>query len=186
MGKHMELHQRLSRSGPKRLLALDGGGIRGVLTLGYLARIEELLRRRHDKRDLVLSDYFDLIGGTSTGSIIAAMLALGAPVEEIRNLYLQLGRDAFQLKKSWLGGLGRVLGARFDEQPLVRLLRQHLGERTLASPDLRAGLMIVVKRIDTGSVWPIVNLPDQRYFDANKDLKLWQVPATAPCRCCRW
>ena len=62
----MMLAERLSQPGPKRLLALDGGGIRGVLTLGYLAEIEANLRIRHDDLRLVLSDYFDLIGGTST------------------------------------------------------------------------------------------------------------------------
>jgi patatin-like phospholipase/acyl hydrolase len=62
---------------PKRILALDGGGIRGVLTLEYLEAIEALLRQRRNDPDLLLSDYFDLIGGTSTGSIIAAGLACG-------------------------------------------------------------------------------------------------------------
>jgi len=52
---------------PKRILSLDGGGIRGFLTLQYLEAIEALLRQRTGRADLVLSDYFDLIGGTSTG-----------------------------------------------------------------------------------------------------------------------
>jgi len=62
---------------PKRVLALDGGGIRGVLTLEYLDVIETLLRQRTGRANLVLCDYFDLIGGTSTDSIIAAALACG-------------------------------------------------------------------------------------------------------------
>ena len=56
---------------PKRILALDGGGIRGLLTAGLLQRIEDLLRARAGGDPAFrLSDYFDLIGGTSTGSII--------------------------------------------------------------------------------------------------------------------
>jgi uncharacterized protein len=171
----MMLAERLSQPGPKRLLALDGGGIRGVLTLGYLAKIEAALRQRHDNPTLVLSDYFDLIGGTSTGSIIATMLSLGSTVGEIHDLYMQLGREAFQLKKNWLGGLGRILGSRFDEKPLARLLQERLGERTLSSPDFKAGLVIIVKRADTGSVWKLVNVPNQKFFDYNKDLKLWEI-----------
>ena len=66
----MKLIDRLTAPGPKRMLALDGGGIRGALTLGFLERMEGILRRRHLKPDLRLSDYFDLIGGTSTGAII--------------------------------------------------------------------------------------------------------------------
>jgi uncharacterized protein len=169
------LAERLSQPGPKRLLALDGGGIRGVLTLGYLAKIEAALRQRHHNPDLVLSDYFDLIGGTSTGSIIATMLSLGSTVGEIHDLYMQLGREAFQLKKNWLGGLGRILGSRFDEKPLARLLQKHLGERTLSSPDFKTGLVIIAKRADTGSVWKLVNVPNQKFFDYNKDLKLWEI-----------
>ena len=169
------LGERLSHPGPKRLLALDGGGIRGLITLGYLAQIEATLRQRHDDPQLVLSDYFDLIGGTSTGSIIATMLSLGTPVGEIRDLYLQLGADAFQLKSSLFGVIGRILGARFDEKPLARLLQQKLGDRTLSSPDFRSGLVIVAKRADTGSVWPVVNLPEHKYADFNKDMKLWEL-----------
>lgn len=46
--------------GPKRLLALDGGGLRGMLSVQILRRIETLLRDRHDAPSLVLADYFDL------------------------------------------------------------------------------------------------------------------------------
>ena len=169
------LARRLHEPGPKRLLALDGGGIRGLITLGYLARIEEILRRRYGKSDLVLADYFDLVGGTSTGAIIATLLALGFPVGEILELYRSVGRDAFQLRKSWLGGIGRLLKARFQEAPLEDLLKKFLGDRTLSSPDLRSGLMIVAKRADTGSVWSLVNLPDQKFYEMNKDLLLWEV-----------
>ena len=171
----MMLAERLSQPGPKRLLALDGGGIRGILTLGYLAEIEANLRIRHDDLRLVLSDYFRPDRRYEYGSIIATRLSLGASADEIRDLYLQLGRDAFQLKSSWLGAIGRILGARFDEKPLARLLQENLGDRTLSSADFRSGLVIVVKRADTGSVWPIVNLPEHKYADLNKDMKLWEL-----------
>jgi hypothetical protein len=169
------LVHRLQEPGPKRLLALDGGGIRGLITLGYLARIEEMLGRRYGKSDLVLADYFDLIGGTSTGAIIATLLALGFPVAKILELYRSVGRDAFQPQKYWLGPIGRLLKARFQEAPLENLLKKFLGDRTLSSPDLRTGLMIVAKRADTGSVWALVNLPGQKFYEMNKDLRLWEV-----------
>ena len=68
---------------PKRILSLDGGGIRGILTLEYLGVIESMLRKRSGRDDFRLCDYFDLIGGTSTGSIIAAGLACGMSVDEL-------------------------------------------------------------------------------------------------------
>jgi patatin-like phospholipase/acyl hydrolase len=81
-----------NKTSPKRILALDGGGIRGALTLGYLQRIEDILRKQHgDEKSFRLSQYFDLIGGTSTGSIIAACLAIGMSVNEIKTMNMNLG-----------------------------------------------------------------------------------------------
>jgi len=65
---------------PFRVLSLDGGGAKGFYTLGVLKEIEALVGcKLHEK--------FDLIFGTSTGSIIAALLALGKSVDEIHELY---------------------------------------------------------------------------------------------------
>src|SRR5215203_1358231 len=98
----MELLQRLQSEGPKRILSLDGGGIRGALSLGYLKKLEDILRRQHgDNPDFTLSDYFDLIGGTSTGSIIASCLAIGMKVEEIKKMYFELGGKIFGKKYKW-------------------------------------------------------------------------------------
>jgi hypothetical protein len=78
--------RRQEGTSPNKLLALDGGGIRGVLSIEILAALEGRLRERYGSA-LVLSDYFDYIGGTSTGAIIAAALAFGKSVSEIRNKY---------------------------------------------------------------------------------------------------
>ena len=169
------LKERLAEPGPKRLLALDGGGIRGLVSLGYLARIEEGLRRRYGQPELVLSEYFDLIGGTSTGAIIASTLALGWPVERIHQMYLSLGRDAFRPRKSWLGPVSKLVSAKFDDAAVAALLRENLGDRALGSPDLRVGLMVVAKRADTASVWVLVNIPGHRFSGVNRDLKLWEI-----------
>jgi patatin-like phospholipase/acyl hydrolase len=83
--------------GQHRATQDNGGGIRGVLTLGYLERVEDILRKRHGgDPDFRLSDYFDLIGGTSTGSIIAAGLALGFSVEKLQGIYRTLAGRGFQ------------------------------------------------------------------------------------------
>ena len=60
-----------------RILSLDGGGAKGFYTLGVLAQIEAMLKGK------LLCDHFDLIFGTSTGAIIAALLSLGYKVEDI-------------------------------------------------------------------------------------------------------
>jgi len=165
---------------PKRILALDGGGLRGILTLGILQRIENILRERHGiGDDFRLSHYFDLIAGTSTGAIIAATLALGWKVEDIRAKYMSLGESVF--KKSFLRqGLVR---AKYDEDSLIKELQGVYGpKRTLRDPAISTGLLVVAKRLDTGSWWPISNNPRGKYFNArpsgvigNGDYPLWQV-----------
>ncbi len=80
---------------PKRILSIDGGGIRGCLTLGYLKRIEDIVREQRNKENAVLSEYFDLIGGTSTGALIAAQLALGFDVDTVRMNFEKLCPKVF-------------------------------------------------------------------------------------------
>ena len=85
------LRERFNRPGPKRILALDGGGSRGLLTLGVLAQLERHLAERSGQGDAFrLAHYFDLIGGTSTGAIIATTLALEWRVRDVVDLYFKL------------------------------------------------------------------------------------------------
>ncbi|ALV43654.1 hypothetical protein AU252_22830 [Pseudarthrobacter sulfonivorans] len=165
---------------PKRILALDGGGLRGILSLGILEKIEDVLRERHDRGDgFRLCHYFDLIAGTSSGAIIAAALAQGWSVGEIRHMYFSLGRRVF--KKSLFRQVR--LRARYDEQALVAELKDVFGaDTTLGGPELLTGLLVVIKRLDSGSPWPVSNNPHSWYFVAgangrmgNGDYPLWQV-----------
>ncbi|MCX5953050.1 MAG: patatin-like phospholipase family protein [Cyanobacteria bacterium] len=175
-----ELH--LSGPGPKRILALDGGGLKGILTLGYLETLEQLLRQRHgNDPDFRLSDYFDLIAGTSTGAIIAACLALGMSVVEVLEKYQKLGRNVFS--RDWLRQ--GVIRARYDKGRLESELKSVFGsDTTLESDQLRTGLLVMSKRLDTGSPWPMSNNPKGKYFRntdstshwiSNADYPLWKV-----------
>ena len=85
--RRVNLTDRLNKPGPRKLLALDGGGIRGVLSLLILARIERLLVKQSGRADYRLADYFDYVAGTSTGAIIAAGIALGMSVTEILTFF---------------------------------------------------------------------------------------------------
>lgn len=174
--------EHFSAPGPKRILALDGGGLRGVVTLGYLARIEALLRERHGSDpDFRLCHYFDLMAGTSTGAIIAAALATGMTVDEVRGHYERLGREVF--RGDWWRAGGLVV-ARYDEALLAEHLRRVFGpSRTLGDDSIHTGLLVVTKRLDSGSVWPLGNNPRGQYFRApdgqhwisNGDYPLWRV-----------
>ncbi len=171
----------LDDGSPKRVLALDGGGLRGIVTLSFLAEIESMLRDRHGGAESFrLSHYFDLIAGTSTGSIIAAALARGMTIAEITQKYLDLGQRVFQ--KSWLRqGYFRAF---YNEAGLIEELKQVYGPNTaIGDASLQTGLLIVAKRLDTGSAWPISNNPRGKYYAArpdskviaNSDYPLWQV-----------
>jgi hypothetical protein len=153
-------------TGAKRILALDGGGVKGMLTLGMLKVLEDELRRRAGgDRALRLSDYYDLIGGTSTGAIISAGLALGLTVEELIDLYMRLGPEVF----GRTAGDGVFLQCKFDSKKLRRALHSVLSTKTLGSQDLRTGLAIHAKRIDTGSAWVVTNHPLGVFYDPPSD-----------------
>ena len=157
---------------PKRILALDGGGLRGVLTLEYLAVIEDVLRKRSGRNDFRLCDYFDLIGGTSTGSIIAAALACGLSVTELKQLYREIGKNVFKGSMLRKG----ILVPKFPSEQVRKALDAHLGaDTTLDSDRIRTGLMIMTKRLDTGGLWPLHNHPDAHYAKQDGPLYLTQV-----------
>ncbi|MEM8757390.1 MAG: patatin-like phospholipase family protein [Planctomycetota bacterium] len=82
------------------ILSIDGGGMLGIMTTVYLDRLEQRL-------DCALRDCFDVIAGTSTGAILAAAIAMGKPVADIRALYRDRGRAIFA--KSAIDDLRRTL-----------------------------------------------------------------------------
>jgi predicted acylesterase/phospholipase RssA len=166
MGAH--LRERFQRPGPKRILALDGGGARGLLTLGVLAQLERHLAERSGQGDgFRLSHYFDLIGGTSTGSIIATTLALEWRVRDVVDLYFKLLPAIFA--KPQVPGPLRIFIPGFKNKALTQALNEYLSDRMLSSEDLKTGLAIHAKRIDSGSAWILVNNPDWNYFNAKAD-----------------
>jgi uncharacterized protein len=145
--------------GRKRILSLDGGGVRGMLSVGILEHLERAIEDM-EGRPIRLGEWFDLIGGTSTGSIIAALLALGYRVAEVRDLYERLAPLVF--KRYW-----HLMGwqAKFDARNFKRECERVLGVRRLESEDLLTGLCIVLKRLDTGSSWMLINNPRSAFWN---------------------
>ncbi len=149
----------------RRILALDGGGVRGLMTLGVLSKVEAELSKRSGDPEYRLSQYFDLIGGTSTGAIIATALALGYRASEVKDFYHQLGPQIFRRSRF------RILGwhAKFESARLMQELARIIGDRTLDSDDLMTGLCLVLKRLDTGSAWIILNNPRSAFWETPAD-----------------
>ena len=164
--------------GPKRILALDGGGVRGMLTLQFLQALETLVTARFGERTR-LCDYFDLIGGTSTGSIIAAGLACGMTVGALQDLYRNIGASVFQegrFGKLLPVSLQGKLAPKFPSEPLQAELDRELGaDTTLDSDKVLTGLMIMTKRLDTGSPWPLNNGGRGKFAAQDGALRLTQI-----------
>jgi uncharacterized protein len=176
---------RMRSPGAKKILACDGGGIRGLLSVEILARIEAQLRAQRDQPDLVLADYFDFVCGTSTGAIIAACISAGMSMDRIREFYVGSGEQMFD-KASIL----KRLRYSYNDEPLAAKLRTEfnraLGEpdgappATLGNANLRTLLMMVLRNHTTDSPWPVCNNPLARYNqadrpDCNLNLPLWQL-----------
>lgn len=172
----MMLSERIERDGQKKLLAIDGGGIRGVLALEVLQGIEDLLKAKSGRAGFRLADYFDYIAGTSTGGIIAAGLAIGMSVGEILAFYREAGAQMF-VKANLL----QRLRYKFEDEPLAEKLRDVFGaSTTLGSENLRTLLLLVMRNATTDSPWPISNNPYARYNetsreDCNLNFPLWQL-----------
>src|SRR5712691_6933387 len=110
----MTLIERIAQPGAKKLLAIDGGGIRGVLALEILQKIEDLLKSQARRDTFCLADYFDYIAGTSTGAIIATGLSMGMSVADILKFYKEAGAQMFVK-----ANLRERLRYKFEDEPLA-------------------------------------------------------------------
>ncbi len=73
---------------PQYVLAIDGGGVRGLIPAVALAKLERVTGKR-------CRDIFSFVAGTSTGALITAAIAAGIPAERIAQIYLTRARDIF-------------------------------------------------------------------------------------------
>ena len=171
------LADRYGASRPRRLLALDGGGIRGVLTLAILAEIEKQLATATGAgASFRLCQFFDYVAGTSTGAIIAAGVARGMSAQELVTFYTSLGAQIFK-KEFVLQRLKHL----YKSDPLAAQLKATFGDRTTLAPeDLRCLLLVVTRNVSTDSPWPISSVPVAKYNarsrpDCNLQIPLWQL-----------
>jgi hypothetical protein len=144
----------------RTILALDGGGVRGIFSIAILERIEALYADAAGA-PVRLADRIDLVGGTSTGAIIAAGVALGLPAARLKQIYLELAPRVFRRPRLRLA----LVHSLFDANALRREIEAVVGERRLDTPDLVTGLAVVTKRLDTGGAWIISNNPRGRYWE---------------------
>ena len=168
-----DLRERYQEDRPRRMLALDGGGIRGLLTLGILEKIESMVSQNSGKK---LCDYFDYIAGTSTGAIIATGIACGMTIAELIDFYRSSGKQMFEH-----ACLIERVKYFYTADPLKARLQEVFGSQTNLEPNnLKCLLLIVTKNVTTDSPWPISSNPEAKYNDTgrkdcNLKIPLWQL-----------
>lgn len=147
---------------PFRVLALDGGGMRGIYQATYLQTFAKRLEGITDHGHIDIGKSFDLIAGTSTGAIVAAALALDVHMEDVIKLYKQHGKKIFALQ--WMRShplfqyVPRGLGCRLSagERALTRALTSVFHNKTLDDLYHERGIALVVPAVDLNRNQPVV------------------------------
>ena len=136
-------------SQPYRILSLDGGGIRGILTARLLVRLH------HRVPEFLPS--IDLFAGTSTGALIALSLAMGSSPEDVENLYRDHGARIFSARGPLddLNPLDEIERANYDNDDLLSVLSTHFGTTTLGDLDgsVLVPTFMLDRRADGRSGW---------------------------------
>ena len=138
-----------------RILSFDGGGIRGLVTLAILKRLETQIPN--------LIKNADLLTGTSTGGIIALGLAAGKSVDEMIALYQDHGKDIFD--DSWwddIRDIGGIAGADYDQKNLEKYLKGLFGTKTLK--DLKQRVVIPTFNLDDENPDPAKRTWNPKFF----------------------
>ena len=106
------------------ILALDGGGIRGLYTAVLLDRLSEMVPGFTDRADMLV--------GTSTGGILALGLAKGIAIKDLIALYQNNGNAIFS-RTFWheIRDLGDLTGSKYDNDKLIGIIENTFGELTL-------------------------------------------------------
>ena len=131
-----------SKRGEFSILAVDGGGTRGIYAAQILARAEETLGRR-------VKDIFDLLAGTSTGSIIAGAAAVGIPMREVAGLFEKESPLIFG-KARFLSRVSMFFRSKYSRGSLEKVLQEYLPQTILR--EVSTPLMITSADIATGGV----------------------------------
>jgi predicted acylesterase/phospholipase RssA len=150
----------------RRILCIDGGGIKGVFPASFLSTIETTICTP-------VAEYFDLIVGTSTGGIIALGLGLGLSATDLLRFYQERGPAIFN-GNGKLRFLRRFMRAKYDPEPLRQCLSEVFGSQRLG--ESRKRLVIPSFNVETGEVhvWKTAHHPrlERDYLHSVVDVAL--------------
>jgi len=148
-----------------QILALDGGGIRGLYTASLLASMERGLQGR-------LVDHFDLIAGTSTGGIIALGLALGKTPEELVSFYRNDGAQIFPRPTGLGARIRHLFRVKYRPKALENSLRREFAGKRLTE----CSRAVVIPTYNLDSDKPVVlKTPHNEEFREDPQVEVWKV-----------
>lgn len=127
---------------PFRILSIDGGGIRGILSGQVLVALEKKIQQQSGDPSARLADYFDMIAGNSTGGILACLYLCpdkknaSRPLfsaEEAVNLYLQHGQEIFKDEnRHTLMSQGGFTNDKYPVELFEKLLKKYFKDKKLS------------------------------------------------------
>ena len=146
-----------------QILALDGGGIKGIFSAAILAHLEEDL-------EINLINHFDLIVGTSTGGIIALGLGIGMRPREILKFYVSEGPGIF--KQNMFSKMKQVLNSKYEPFVLEESFKKYFGEKKLI--DSKKRLVIPSYNLGDDDVY-IFKTPHHKRLKRDFKVPIWKV-----------
>lgn len=149
-----------------QILALDGGGIKGLFSAAFLSKLEDDLNTK-------ITDHFDLIVGTSTGGIIALGLGLGLSPKDLVEFYFTKGHQIFQKIPLWTA-LRNLLFAKYSGETIESVFQEEkcFGNKLLGESKKR--LVIPSYNIDTNDVYVFKTAHHER-FKRDYKVPAWKI-----------
>ncbi|PGZ46219.1 hypothetical protein COE56_24970 [Bacillus anthracis] len=145
-----------------KILAIDGGGMKGVFPAKYLSDVEEQISKP-------IHEYFDLIAGTSTGGIIALGLANGIPAKNILELYINNGKNIFGKKRIKSRAF---FHSKYKNDGLIQVLKETFGNTLLKE----AKTMVCVPSIEHQKASPkVYKTPHHPNFIKDGNIEMWKI-----------
>ncbi|PEQ31354.1 hypothetical protein CN423_30940 [Bacillus cereus] len=145
-----------------KILAIDGGGMKGVFPAKYLSDIEEQVGKP-------IHQYFDLIAGTSTGGIIALGLANDISAKDILELYLKRGKDIFGNRRTILPF---SKDSHYGNDGLIQVLQETFGDKLLKE----VNTMVCIPSIEHQKASPkVYKTPHHPHFIKDGNIEIWKI-----------
>lgn len=174
---------------PRKILSLNGGGVRGLFTISILASIEEQIEIKTGEQGVKIGEYFDLISGASIGGILALGLAKGVSARKLKEILEKHSSNIFPSR--WchqlplIGGLisklSLLVRAKYKSEPLKKAIQEALGDNVYIR-DLKRRIVIPIVNITSGtpSIIKTKHDPDFARDDKFKLIDIGMATSAAP------